>query len=59
VQQRIFAADKINSTPGTSNEKGIGLGLSLSQEFAQKNNGFLTVSSEEGKGSTFSLHLHK
>lgn len=59
VQERIFAADKINSTPGTGNEKGIGLGLSLSQEFAQKNNGFLSVLSEEGKGSTFSLHLHK
>lgn len=59
VQERIFAADKIHSTPGTGNEKGIGLGLSLSQEFAQKNNGFLSVLSEEGKGSTFSLHLHK
>lgn len=59
MQEKIFAADHIHSTPGTSNEKGIGLGLSLSQEFAQKNNGFLSVSSEEGKGSTFSLHLHK
>jgi signal transduction histidine kinase len=59
VQQSIFAADKIHSTPGTSNEKGIGLGLSLSQEFAQKNNGFLSVASVVGKGSTFSLHLHK
>lgn len=59
MQQRIFAGDKIHSTPGTSNEKGIGLGLSLSQEFAQKNNGFLSVLSEEGKGSTFSLHLYK
>jgi len=59
IQEKIFAADNIYSTPGTGNEKGIGLGLSLSQEFAQKNNGFLSVLSEEGKGSTFSLHLNK
>ncbi|SFW65988.1 sensor histidine kinase [Chitinophaga sancti] len=59
ILESIFAADKIHSTPGTGNEKGIGLGLSLSEEFAQKNNGFLSVASEEGKGSTFSLHLHK
>lgn len=59
VQEKIFQTDSIHSTPGTGNEKGIGLGLSLSQEFAQKNNGYLSVVSEENKGSTFSLHLHK
>ncbi|WP_343670773.1 HAMP domain-containing sensor histidine kinase [Chitinophaga sp.] len=59
IQEKIFAADNIYSTPGTSNEKGIGLGLSLSQEFAQKNNGFLSVESQEGKGSTFRLHLYR
>lgn len=59
VQEKIFRTDTIHSTPGTGNEKGIGLGLSLSQEFAQKNNGALSVVSEVGKGSTFSLHLQK
>lgn len=59
IQEKIFRTDTIHSTPGTGNEKGIGLGLSLSREFAQKNNGELSLVSEVGKGSTFSLHLQK
>jgi signal transduction histidine kinase/ligand-binding sensor domain-containing protein len=42
---------------GTSNEKGTGLGLILCQQFIQANKGTLTIVSEEGKGSVFTLSL--
>jgi signal transduction histidine kinase len=45
------------STPGTAKEKGTGLGLMLVREFIQKNDGELTIASEVGKGSTFSVSL--
>ena len=47
--------DKIRS--GTSNEKGTGLGLHLSSEFARLNEGKLEVESTEGEGTTFYLYL--
>ncbi|MES1224529.1 MAG: HAMP domain-containing sensor histidine kinase, partial [Bacteroidota bacterium] len=42
---------------GTSNESGTGLGLMLCKEFLNKNDGAITVKSEEGKGSTFTFTL--
>ncbi len=45
------------STPGTAKERGTGLGLMLVREFIQKNNGDLTITSEQGKGSTFCVIL--
>lgn len=42
---------------GTNNEKGLGIGLLLVREFAEKNKGTISVSSEEGKGSTFTISL--
>lgn len=37
--------------------RGVGLGLSIAKEFADKNGGKLLVESEEGQGSTFALAL--
>lgn len=43
------------STPGTSNEKGSGLGLLLVREFIDRLNGKITVKSEPGAGTSFKM----
>ncbi|TWR25998.1 tetratricopeptide repeat protein [Mucilaginibacter achroorhodeus] len=60
-----IASDKLDgifdlgniSTRGTGNEKGTGLGLLLCREFAEANNGSITVSSRIGSGSSFTVNL--
>ena len=47
----------INSTAGTAHEKGTGLGLTLCRTFITLLNGQLLVTSEEGKGTAFTLVL--
>ena len=42
---------------GTSNSKGSGLGLYIAKEAASKIDGRISVSSEYGKGSTFTIEL--
>ncbi|MGC4035030.1 MAG: HAMP domain-containing sensor histidine kinase [Chitinophagaceae bacterium] len=42
---------------GTSNESGTGLGLMLCKEFLAKNDGTISVASQEGKGSNFTFTL--
>jgi len=56
---KLFRIDSTYSTKGTEKEKGTGLGLIISREFAEKNNGSLFVKSTLGKGSTFFLSLKK
>jgi signal transduction histidine kinase len=41
----------------TTKPEGTGLGLSISQKIAQDHGGFISVSSVEGTGATFQLHL--
>ncbi len=53
----LFSIEKNVQRPGTSNEKGTGLGLILCQEFIHKNNGDIGVKSIEGEGSEFCISL--
>ncbi len=54
---KLFRIDVSHSTKGTNDEGGTGLGLILCKEFIEKNNGKITVESQENKGSTFSFTL--
>jgi PAS domain S-box-containing protein len=56
---KLFKVDSTFTTQGTAKEKGTGLGLIICREFAQLNNGFLSVKSTQGKGSRFILTLPK
>lgn len=51
--EKLFNVDSKFTTPGTSGEKGSGLGLSLVQEIIQKHGGNISVNSEYGKGTEF------
>jgi len=54
---RLFRSDETFSTSGTRNEKGVGFGLMLCKEFAEKNRGSLRAESTEGTGSVFVFTL--
>ncbi len=56
---RLFRIDSHQSKRGTNEERGTGLGLILCKEFIEKNNGKISVESQLGKGSTFSIILPK
>jgi PAS domain S-box-containing protein len=56
---KIFDFVKNQSTSGTSGEKGTGLGLVISKDFALKNNGDIWVESHPEKGSSFYVSLPK
>lgn len=52
--ESIFRLDvKPQSSPGTRDEQGTGLGLILCKEFVEKNGGAIGARSEPGLGSTF------
>ncbi|MCK9156595.1 MAG: response regulator [Paludibacteraceae bacterium] len=46
---------KCNSTLGTQNEKGTGLGFSICQDYMVRNKGKIEIESEVGKGSSITL----
>jgi signal transduction histidine kinase len=57
TKSRLFKVEEQVSEPGTDNEKGSGLGLILCKDFIERHNGTISVESELGKGSRFSVKL--
>lgn len=57
AKEKIFKTDIYYSTKGTKGEKGTGLGLMLSKEFVERNNGKICVESSPGSGSDFMITL--
>lgn len=55
--EKVFDRFYQSSNPKFSRQGGTGVGLALSKEIAHLHQGELTVTSEEGKGSCFKLHL--
>jgi signal transduction histidine kinase len=56
-QKYLFTATEIESTPGTENEKGTGLGLKLCYELVKINHGNISVESKVGEGTCFIINL--
>ena len=56
-QDRIFNRFHQTETSARRRQGGVGIGLALARELAQLHGGSLTVESEPGKGSTFTLFL--
>ena len=54
-QPRIFG--RFYRSPAARGQEGVGIGLYLSRQIAQREGGYLRVSSRPGAGSTFSLFL--
>jgi signal transduction histidine kinase len=53
--KKLFNAQTHFSSVGTEQEKGVGIGLLLTKEFIEKSGGSIWVTSELGKGSTFTF----
>jgi signal transduction histidine kinase len=55
-QDKVFS-NIYYSTTGTQNERGCGLGLPLSKDFVERNEGAIWFNSKPGKGTTFHFTL--
>ncbi|HEX6227684.1 MAG TPA: tetratricopeptide repeat-containing sensor histidine kinase [Chryseolinea sp.] len=53
--KKLFNAQTHFSNLGTDEEKGVGIGLLLTKEFIEQGGGSIWVTSEVGKGSTFTF----
>lgn len=54
---QLQSGERVTSTAGTENEKGTGLGFRICQDYIQRNNGTISLSSEKGKGTTIHITL--
>ncbi|MES2733352.1 MAG: hybrid sensor histidine kinase/response regulator [Bacteroidota bacterium] len=57
IVNNLLSKQWVESTLGTSLEKGTGIGLHLCQEYLEKLGGKLSINSKPGQGSTFSFSL--
>jgi signal transduction histidine kinase len=57
IQAKLFNANEVVTTPGTTGESGSGLGLVICKDFLEKNQGKIRVESEPGNGSSFIVSL--
>ncbi len=57
--EKLFKIEHNQSTPGTENEKGTGLGLILCKDFIEKHGGHIAVNSDINKGTTFTVTFPK
>lgn len=57
--KKLTEENHLDSTFGTNNEKGSGLGLMICHDFIVKNNGDWKIQSKQGEGTTFTLHFPK
>lgn len=56
-QKNLFTSAEIESTPGTENEKGTGLGLKLCYDLVKLNNGTIHVESRINEGTCLIIYL--
>ncbi len=52
---KLFRIDENITMPGTNNEKGTGLGLTICNDLVTKNNWKMNIESQLGKGTTFKI----
>jgi signal transduction histidine kinase len=57
IQEKLFNANEVVTTPGTTGESGSGLGLVICKEFLDRNEGSIQVESEPGNGASFIVSL--
>ena len=57
--ENIFNIDRQVLSLGSAGEKGTGLGLMITKEFVEANDGSITISSLPNEGSTFIIRLPK
>ncbi len=57
ILDKLLDARSHISTNGTRGEKGSGLGLKISHEIIEVNNGWMTIESESGKGATITIGI--
>lgn len=53
----LFDVSKKVSKPGTAGERGTSLGLIITKEFLEKNDGNITINSQLNRGSIFTISL--
>lgn len=57
VKAKLFKSDFNESTPGTANEKGSGLGLVICKRFVERHQGKIWIENNREKGTAFKFTL--